>query len=58
MISRFLVQEFKKISGFKRERTGQSVEYLEPWDEPYFTRMMKSSSHNLDYSVNCTYIIL
>lgn len=48
----FSSQEFKKILDFKRGRTGQSVEDLEPWDEAYFTRIMKSHAHNLDYSVN------
>ncbi|KAL1531507.1 Mitochondrial intermediate peptidase [Salvia divinorum] len=43
-------EEFKKILDFKRGRICQSVEDLEPWDEAYFTRMMKSHAHNLDYS--------
>ncbi|KAH6755680.1 Zincin-like metalloproteases family protein [Perilla frutescens var. hirtella] len=51
-------EEFKKILDFKRGRTGQSVEDLKPWDEAYFTRMMKSSAHNLDYSVVASYFSL
>ncbi|KAL0299402.1 UNVERIFIED_CONTAM: Mitochondrial intermediate peptidase, mitochondrial [Sesamum radiatum] len=45
-------EEFKKILDFKMGESGQLVEDLEPWDEPYFTRMMKSAAQNLDYSVN------
>ncbi|KAI3458275.1 hypothetical protein Pfo_014938 [Paulownia fortunei] len=51
-------EEFKKILDFKWEKSGQSVEDLEPWDEPYLTRMMKSSAHNLDYSVVASYFSL
>ncbi|KAK6132170.1 hypothetical protein DH2020_034095 [Rehmannia glutinosa] len=51
-------EEFKKILDFKRAETGQSVKDLEPWDEPYFTRMMKSSAHNLDFSVVASYFSL
>ncbi|KAK6132192.1 hypothetical protein DH2020_034075 [Rehmannia glutinosa] len=51
-------EEFKKILDFKRAETGQSVKGLEPWDEPYFTRMMKSSAHNLDFSVVASYFSL
>ncbi|KAL0282898.1 UNVERIFIED_CONTAM: Mitochondrial intermediate peptidase, mitochondrial [Sesamum angustifolium] len=43
-------EEFKKILDFKMGESGQLVEDLEPWDEPYFTRMMKSAAQNLDYS--------
>ncbi|KAL3645220.1 Mitochondrial intermediate peptidase [Castilleja foliolosa] len=51
-------EEFKKILDFKRARSGQSVTDLEPWDEAYFTRLMKASSHNLDYSVVSSYFSL
>ncbi|KAL3834596.1 hypothetical protein ACJIZ3_009332 [Penstemon smallii] len=51
-------EEFKKILEFKRANSGRLVEDLEPWDEPYFTRMMKSSAHSLDYSVNLLFINL
>ncbi|KAL7107300.1 hypothetical protein ACP275_06G045800 [Erythranthe tilingii] len=51
-------EEFKTISDFKRRKGGQLVEDLEPWDEPYLTRMMKSSAHNLDYSVVASYFSL
>ncbi|GFP88278.1 probable mitochondrial intermediate peptidase mitochondrial [Phtheirospermum japonicum] len=51
-------EEFKKILDFKRARGGQSVTDLEPWDEPYFTRLMKASAHNLDYSVVSSYFSL
>lgn len=46
------LQEFKTILDFKRGRNDQLGEDLEPWDEAYLTRMMKSSAHNLDYSVS------
>ncbi|XP_057798375.1 mitochondrial intermediate peptidase, mitochondrial isoform X2 [Salvia miltiorrhiza] len=51
-------EEFKKILDFKRGRIGQSVEDLGPWDEAYFTRIMKSHAHNLDYSVVASYFSL
>ncbi|KAL8539610.1 hypothetical protein ACS0TY_001278 [Phlomoides rotata] len=51
-------EEFKKILDFKRANSNQSVEDLDPWDEAYFTRMMKSSTHNLDYSVVASYFSL
>ncbi|KAL2541959.1 putative mitochondrial intermediate peptidase [Abeliophyllum distichum] len=51
-------EEFKKILDFKRERSGQLHEGLEPWDEAYFTRLLKSSSHNLNYSVVASYFSL
>ncbi|KAL2227187.1 probable mitochondrial intermediate peptidase, mitochondrial isoform X1 [Sesamum indicum] len=51
-------EEFKKILDFKMGESGQLVEDLEPWDEPYFTRMMKSSAQNLDYSVVVSYFSL
>ncbi|KAK4489446.1 hypothetical protein RD792_005255 [Penstemon davidsonii] len=51
-------EEFKKILEFKRANSGLLVEDLEPWDEPYFTRMMKSSAHSLDYSVVASYFSL
>ncbi|KAL6530223.1 hypothetical protein OROHE_014576 [Orobanche hederae] len=46
-------EEFKKILDFKKAKSGQSVMDLEPWDETYFTRLMKTSVHNLDYSGDC-----
>ncbi|KAL0371585.1 UNVERIFIED_CONTAM: Mitochondrial intermediate peptidase, mitochondrial [Sesamum calycinum] len=51
-------EEFKKILDFKMGESGQLVEDLEPWDEPYFTRMMKSAAQNLDYSVVVSYFSL
>ena len=46
-----LLQEFKKIRDFKREKCGQQYGDLEPWDEAYYTAMMKSSAYDLDSSV-------
>ncbi|CAA0836711.1 Probable mitochondrial intermediate peptidase-mitochondrial [Striga hermonthica] len=51
-------EELKKILDFKRATIGQSASELEPWDEPYFARMMKASAHNLDYSVVASYFSL
>ncbi|EPS66980.1 hypothetical protein M569_07793, partial [Genlisea aurea] len=51
-------EEFKKICDFKAANSCTLVEDLEPWDEAYFTRMMKSRAHNLDYSVLASYFSL
>ncbi|RVW35288.1 Mitochondrial intermediate peptidase, mitochondrial [Vitis vinifera] len=51
-------EEFKAIRDFKKARTGQICEDLEPWDEAYFTGMMKSSAYNLDSSVVASYFPL
>lgn len=48
----FSIQEFKKIRDFKRERCGIKCGDLEPWDEAYYTALMKSSTYNLDSSVS------
>ncbi|KAF8379289.1 hypothetical protein HHK36_028722 [Tetracentron sinense] len=45
-------EEFKKIKEFKRKNFDQGYGDLEPWDETYFTGMMKSSAYNLDSSVS------
>lgn len=44
-------QEFRAIWSIKREKCGQSCA-LEPWDEAYYTALMKSSVFNLDSSVS------
>ncbi|XP_059451774.1 mitochondrial intermediate peptidase, mitochondrial isoform X2 [Corylus avellana] len=51
-------EEFKKIRDFKRERCGIKCGDLEPWDEVYYTAMMKSSTYNLDSSVVASYFPL
>ncbi|XP_008234377.1 PREDICTED: probable mitochondrial intermediate peptidase, mitochondrial isoform X1 [Prunus mume] len=51
-------EEFKKIRDFKREKCGQQYGDLEPWDEAYYTAMMKSSAHDLDSSVVASYFPL
>ena len=48
----FSLQEFKTIRNFKRDVCGQRCVDLEPWDEAYYTAMMKSSAYNLDSSVS------
>ncbi|KAK3040092.1 hypothetical protein RJ639_027818 [Escallonia herrerae] len=51
-------EEFKAISDFKREKSGHVCGDLEPWDEAYFTGLMKSSAFNLDVSVVASYFPL
>ncbi|KAK2975850.1 hypothetical protein RJ640_022867 [Escallonia rubra] len=51
-------EEFKAISDFKREKCGHVYGDLEPWDEAYFTGLMKSSAFNLDVSVVASYFPL
>ncbi|KAF6135058.1 hypothetical protein GIB67_014107, partial [Kingdonia uniflora] len=50
--------DFKKIRNFKCQRCDQRYEDLEPWDETYFTGMMKSSAYNLDSTVISYYFPL
>ncbi|XP_062153687.1 mitochondrial intermediate peptidase, mitochondrial isoform X1 [Alnus glutinosa] len=51
-------EEFKKIRDFKRERCGIKCGDLEPWDEAYYTALMKSTTYNLDSSVVASYFPL
>nr|XP_015877903.2 mitochondrial intermediate peptidase, mitochondrial isoform X2 [Ziziphus jujuba var. spinosa] len=51
-------EEFKTIWNYKREKCGQTSGDLEPWDEAYYTAMMKSSAFNLDSSVVASYFPL
>ncbi|XP_044468095.1 mitochondrial intermediate peptidase, mitochondrial isoform X2 [Mangifera indica] len=51
-------EEFKAIQDFKRKICGQRYIDLEPWDEAYYTAMMKSSTYNLDSSVVASYFPL
>lgn len=51
-------EEFRRLRNFKREMTGQMFEDLEPWDEIYYSAMMKSSNYNLDSSVIASYFPL
>ncbi|XP_071934262.1 mitochondrial intermediate peptidase, mitochondrial isoform X5 [Coffea arabica] len=44
-------EEFKTIWNFKREKSGQLYGDLEPWDETYFTAIMKSAVYDLDSSI-------
>ncbi|GAB4825974.1 Mitochondrial intermediate peptidase [Ancistrocladus abbreviatus] len=44
-------EEFEAIRNFKKELTGQLFEDLEPWDEMYYTAMMKSQTYSLESSV-------
>ncbi|KAJ6294520.1 hypothetical protein OIU76_022571 [Salix suchowensis] len=51
-------EEFEAIRNFKREKCGQRCIDLEPWDETYYTAMMKSSAHNFDSSIVASYFPL
>ncbi|XP_057476622.1 mitochondrial intermediate peptidase, mitochondrial isoform X2 [Actinidia eriantha] len=51
-------KEFKKIWDFKREKSGQINGDLEPWDEAYFTGLMKSSAYSLDSLVVASFFPL
>ncbi|OVA03024.1 Peptidase M3A/M3B [Macleaya cordata] len=51
-------EEFNKIGDFKRQRCAKKNGILEPWDEAYFTGMMKSSTYNIDSSVVSAYFPL
>ncbi|XP_070053241.1 mitochondrial intermediate peptidase, mitochondrial isoform X2 [Nicotiana tomentosiformis] len=51
-------QEFEAIRDFKREKTGEPSGELEPWDEAYFTWLMKSATYKLDSSIIASYFPL
>ncbi|KAF5959869.1 hypothetical protein HYC85_001078 [Camellia sinensis] len=51
-------KEFKRIWDFKREKNGQINGDLDPWDEAYFTGLMKSSAYSLDSLVVASYFPL
>lgn len=46
------LQEFNQIREFKLKKCINKFEDLEPWDEAYYTSMMKSTAYNLDSSVS------
>ncbi|KAK1273304.1 hypothetical protein QJS04_geneDACA012347 [Acorus gramineus] len=51
-------EEFKMIRDFKRKMCNEKFADLEPWDEAYFTGMMKSCTYNLDPSIIASYFSL
>lgn len=51
-------EEFKRLRDYKRAKTGQIFEDLEPWDETYFSAMLKASNFDLDSSVIASYFPL
>ncbi|KAL8217979.1 hypothetical protein R6Q57_021352 [Mikania cordata] len=51
------VEEFETMRDFKRRKNSQDLE-LEPWDEAYLARSMKSSAYNMDFSVIASYFSL
>lgn len=46
------LQEFNQIREFKLKKCINKFEDLEPWDEAYYTSMMKSTAYNLDSSAS------
>ncbi|XP_031381325.1 mitochondrial intermediate peptidase, mitochondrial isoform X2 [Punica granatum] len=50
-------EEFEAIWRVKREKCSPTA-HLEPWDEAYYTALMKSSAFNLDSSVVASYFPL
>ncbi|XP_021977410.1 mitochondrial intermediate peptidase, mitochondrial [Helianthus annuus] len=52
------VEEFESMRDFKRRKTSQHDLGLEPWDEAFLARSMKSSAYNLDFSVVSSYFSL
>ncbi|XP_065004479.1 mitochondrial intermediate peptidase, mitochondrial-like isoform X1 [Musa acuminata AAA Group] len=51
-------EEFNIIREFKRQYLNQRGADLEPWDETFFTGMMKSSAYGLESSVLSSYFSL
>ncbi|XP_038896956.1 mitochondrial intermediate peptidase, mitochondrial isoform X1 [Benincasa hispida] len=51
-------EEFNQIREFKSKKCVNKFEDLEPWDEAYYTSMMKSTAYNLDLSVVSSYFPL
>ncbi|KAF3666504.1 putative mitochondrial intermediate peptidase, mitochondrial [Capsicum annuum] len=51
-------QEFEAIQDFKKKSSGDPSGELEPWDEAYFTWLMKSAAYKLDSSVIGSYFPL
>ena len=39
------------IRNFKTQMSGEATAELEPWDEPYYTGILKSSVLDIDHSV-------
>ncbi|KAJ1417003.1 Peptidase M3A/M3B catalytic domain [Sesbania bispinosa] len=51
-------EELNLLTKFKREKCGQSDGDLRPWDEAYYTTMMKSSVCEFNHSVVASYFSL
>ncbi|KAL1222217.1 Mitochondrial intermediate peptidase [Cardamine amara subsp. amara] len=51
-------EEFIAIRDFKRKKSGNKSAELEPWDETYYTSMMKSSVNDVDTAVVASYFPL
>ncbi|CAM9000890.1 unnamed protein product [Rhodiola kirilowii] len=51
-------EEFRQILNFKRQMEGDTSVDLEPWDEAYYTTMMKCSAFDVDSQVVSSYFPL
>ncbi|KAK9120648.1 hypothetical protein Syun_018265 [Stephania yunnanensis] len=51
-------KEFYSIAEFKRRNCNERAVDLEPWDEAYYTGIMKSSAYNLDSTIVSSYFPL
>ncbi|XP_021842214.2 mitochondrial intermediate peptidase, mitochondrial isoform X2 [Spinacia oleracea] len=51
-------EEFVKLRDYKRRQMGQIFTDLEPWDETYYSAMLKGSNFDLDSSVIASYFPL
>lgn len=58
MVQAKSTEELNLLTKFKREKCGQSNGDLRPWDEAYYTTMMKSSVYKLDSLVAASYFSL
>lgn len=58
MVQAKSTEELNLLTKFKREKCGQSNGELRPWDEAYYTTMMKSSVYKLDSLVAASYFSL
>ncbi|CAJ2638580.1 unnamed protein product [Trifolium pratense] len=58
MVQAKSTEELNLLTKFKREKCGHSGGDLRPWDEAYYTTLMKSSLYKLDSSVVSSYFSL
>ncbi|TXG70716.1 hypothetical protein EZV62_005651 [Acer yangbiense] len=56
--SSIFVRSLRQFRTSRGKKSGQRCVDLEPWDEAYYTAMMRSSAYNLDSSVVASYFAL